>query len=325
MHCPDCGQIHTQDSAFCSDIDRPKGRARRSSIRWVVLALSFLWLLVTSDTFSTTSTKPSSLSAPQPSPATAIPSQTSAPIAETIEQALRSVHRVKVRFDANVLEPTGDKIRILSGTAQFKSQDEELEPLSYFLIKIEEDIASNSSIEFYFTHDKASVRGLAFGDHWLTLPVTDSPLDLIPSKQGLSNTTREHPYTFLAFFTGIPAFGTGNTYPVAGLPLSSGNPDETWQAAGQITINNQLVSVFNYRTVDGADWNKILPRILKKQGIIESVSSELWVGAADSLPYLIRYTLDLHMGTVLGLVQIEINLYPYDFNQPLDLPSDLPS
>ena len=82
---------------------------------------------------------------------------------------------------------------------------------------------------------------------------------------------------------------------------------------------------YSYRTADPAIWNRILPSILRANAEIERVSSELWVGAADSFPHLIRHTLDLRLDAGADLYQIEINIYLYDFNRPLDLPGDLPS
>jgi hypothetical protein len=285
----------------------------------MVLMLSVLCVLVLSISFAKGINTPRSLSSGKPvSPAPI----TSDAVAESLEQALRSVHRFKLSIDANYLEPAGNKVRILSGTAQFETQEQDAEPLSYLKFTIEGEMESDNPIEIYIKSDKISLSGLWLGNQWVT--ITSSRLESKPGTQGSSSVTMEYPYTLLTTLTGISDLEAGDFYPGMGLPFSGEHPDETWEAEGETTINGQSLYVYSYLSDDDDVWNNILPTILTDTGIIESVSSELWVESTDHLPYLIRHNLDLDLGSVLGVFQIEINIHPYDFNLPLDLPSDLP-
>jgi hypothetical protein len=321
MHCPHCGQIHAGDASFCPEAGKPIGRERKGRKPWMVLALSVLCALVLSISFAKGINAPKSLSAANPvSPAPI----TSNAVAESLEQALRSVHRFKVSIDANYLEPAGNKVRILSGMAQFESLGENAEPLSYLTLQIEGELESDNSIEIYIKSDKVSLSGLWLEDQWLTMPLTSSRLESQPGTQGSSSVSMEYPYSLLATLTGISDLEAGDFYPGMSLPFSGEHPDETWETEGETTLDGQSFYLYSYRSDNDDVWNRILPTILTDTGIIEKVSSELWVETTDYLPHLIRHTLDLHLGPVLGVFQIEINIHPYDFNLPLDLPSDLP-
>ncbi|HEY45956.1 MAG TPA: hypothetical protein G4O14_04130 [Anaerolineae bacterium] len=319
MHCPHCGQIHAGDASFCPETGKLVGRERIGHISWMVLALSVLCVLVLSISFAKGIDTSGSLSVAKPiSP---VPISSNA-VAESLQQALHSVHRFKVNIDANYLEPTGNKVRILSGMAQFETQEQDAETLSYLMFNIEGEIESDKSIEIYIKSDKVSLSGLWLDDQWLTM--TSSLLESQPGAQGSSSVSMEHPYSLLASLAGISGLEAGDFYPVMGLPFSGEHLNETWETEGETTLDGQPYFLYSYRSEDKEIWNRILPTILTDTGIIEKVSSELWVETTDYLPHLIRHTLDLDMGPVLGAFQIEINIHPYDFNLPLDLPSDLP-
>lgn len=239
-----------------------------------------------------------------------------------MEQALRSVQRFKVSIDANYLESAGNKVRILSGVAQFETQEHDAEPLSYLKFKIEGEMESDNPIEIYIKSDKISVSGLLLDDQWVT--ITSSRLESKPGAQGSSSASMEYPFSLLATLTGLSDLEAGDFYPGMGLHFSGEHRDEPWEIKGETTLDGQSLYLYSYRSDDDDVWNRFLPTILTDTGIIEKVSSELWVETTDYLPYLIRHTLDLHLGPVLGVFQIEINIHPYDFNLPLDLPSDLP-
>lgn len=304
---------------MCPEAGKPIGRERKGHLPWMVLALSVLCALVLSLSFAKVINTPRSPTAEKPvSPA----SLTSNAVAESLEQALRSVHRFKVSIDANVLEPAGNKVRILSGIAQFETQEQDAEPLSYLKLKIEGEIESDDPIEIYIKSDKVSLSGIWLGDQWVT--ITSSRFESKPGTQGSSSVSMEYPYSLLATLTGISSLEAGDFYPGMGLPFSGERLDETWENEGETTLDGQSLYLYSYRSEDDDVWNRILPTILTDTGIIEKVSSELWVETTNYLPHLIRHTLDLHLGPVLGVFQIEINIHPYDFNLPLDLPSDLP-
>jgi hypothetical protein len=286
----------------------------------MVLALSALCVLVLSISFAKAIYTPRSLSAAKP--ISQAPITTNAIVAESMEQALRSVQRFKVSIDANYLESAGNKVRILSGVAQFETQEQDAEPLSYLKFKIEGEMESDNPIEICIKSDTASLRGLLIDDQWLT--ITSSRLESKPGAQGSSSVSMEYPFSLLTTLTGLSDLEAGDFYPGMGLPFSGEHLDEPWETEGETTLDGQSLYLYSYRSDDDEVWNNFLPTILTDTGIIEKVSSELWVDATDYLPYLIRHTLDLHLGPVLGVFQIEINIHPYDFNLPLDLPSDLP-
>ena len=318
MHCPHCGQIHTGDTSFCPEVGKPIDREPKGHIPYLVLALSFLCALVWSLSLAKRIITPGPISAAKhvsPAPIT------SNAVAESLEQALRSVHRLKVNIDANYLEPTGNRVRILSGTAQFENQEGDAEPISYLKLKIEGELESDNSIEIYIKRDKVSLSGLWLSDQWVT--ITNSPLESKPGAQGSSSVSMEYPNSLLAALTGISDLEAGDFYPAMRLPLSGEHHDQTWETEGETTLGGQPFYTYSYRSEDDV-WNRILPTILTDTGIVEKISSQLWVGTTDYLPHLIRHTLDLDLGPVLGVFQIEINIHPYDFNLPLDLPIDLP-
>lgn len=286
----------------------------------MVLALSALCVLVLSISFAKAIYTPRSISTVKPvSPA---PITSNPAVTKSLEQALRSVHRFKVSIDANYLETAGNKVRILSGIAQFETQGQDAEPLSYLKFTIEGEMESDNPIEIYIKSDTVSLSGLLFDDQWVT--ITNSHLESKPGAQGSSGISMEYPYSLLASLTGISGLEKGDFYPGMGLPFSGEHLDKPWETEGETTLDGQLLYLYSYRSDDDEVWNNFLPTILTDTGIIEKASSELWVDATDYLPYLIRHTLDLHLGPVLGVFQIEINIHPYDFNLPLDLPSDLP-
>lgn len=324
MHCPHCGQIHAGEASFCPEAGKPIIRERKGHTTWMVLALSVLCVLVLGISFAKAIYTPRSLSAAKPVSPTPTTSNAHAAVAKSLEQALRSVHRFKVSIDANYLEPAGNKVRILSGLAQFETQEQDAEPLSYLTLQIEGEMESDNSIEIYIKSDKVSLSGLWLDDQWLTMPLTSSRLESKPGAQESSSVSMEYPYSLLATLTGISDLEAGDFYPGMGLPFSGEHLDETWETKGETTLDGQSFYLYSYRSEDDDVWNRILPTILTDTGIIEKVSSELWVETTDYLPHLIRHTLDLHLGPVLGVFQIEINIYPFDFNLPLDLPSDLP-
>ena len=319
MHCLHCDQIHAGDASFCPETGTLISRERKGHIPWIVLALSVLCVLVLSISFAKVIYTPRSLSPAKPvSPA----SITSNAVAESLEQALRSVHRFKVSIDANYLEPEGNKVRILSGIAQFETQEQDAEPLSYLKFTIEGEMESDNPIEIYVKSDKVSLSGLMLNDQWVT--IASSQLESKPGNQGSSGVSMEYPFSLLATLTGISDLEAGDFYPGMGLPFSGEHLDEPWETEGETTLDGQLLYFYSFRSDDDDVWNRFLPTILTDTGIIEKISSELWVETTNYLPYLIRHTLDLHLGPVLGVFQIEINIHPYDFNLPLDLPSDLP-
>ncbi len=322
MHCPHCGQFHDRDASFCLDTGKPIGRERIGHIPWMVLALLGLSALVLRISFAKGINTPRSLSAAKSVSPLLITSNGQTSIAESLEQALRSVDRFKVNIEANYLEPKGNKVRILSGIAQFESQSEGAEPLSYLKLNIEGEMESDNSIEIYFKNDKVSLSGLWLDDQWFT--VTSSRPKSMPGAQGLSSVSMEYPYSLLASLTGISDLEAGNFYSGMGLLFSGKHLNEAGETDDETVLDGQSFFVYNLRSKDNEVWNRILPTILTDTGIIEKVSSELWLDPTDYLPHLIRHTLDLDLGPVLGAFQIEINIYPYDFNLPLDLPSDLP-
>jgi hypothetical protein len=320
VHRPHCDQIHVGDTAFCPETGKPINRERKGHVPWVVLALSVLCILVMSISFTRGTNSPRSLSAEKP--VSQVPFTSNATVAESLEQAIRSVERFKVSIDANYLESAGNKVRILSGTAQFETQEQDAGPLSYLKLQVEGELESDRPIEIYIKGDKVSLSGLLLDDQWVT--ISSSQLESKPGTQGSSDVSMEYPYSLLATLTGISDLEAGDFYPGMALPYSDEDLDELWETEGETIINGQSLFLYSYSSDNDDVWDRFLPTILTDTGIIEKGSSELWVETTDYLPYLIRHTLDLHLGPVLGVFQIEINIHPYDFNLPLDLPSDLP-
>lgn len=320
MQCPHCDQIHVGDATFCPETGKPINRGRKGHVPWVVLALSVLCVLVVSISFTRGTNTPISLSATKLISQAPIPS--SAAVAESLEQALRSVQRFKVSIDANYLEPAGNRVRILSGIAQFETLDQDAGPLSYLKLKVEGELESDHPIEIFIKGDKVSLSGLLLDDQWVT--ISGSQLESKSGTQGSSGVSMEYPYSLLATLTGISDLEAGDFYPGMGLPSSDDHLEEIWETEGETTIDGHSLFLYSYSSDNDDVWNRFLPTILTDTGIIKKGSSELWVETTDYLPYLIRHTLDLQLGPILGVFQIEINIHPYDFNLPLDLPSDLP-
>jgi hypothetical protein len=320
VHCPHCDQIHAGDASFCPETGKLINRERKGHVAWVVLALSVLCILVVSISFTRDTNSPRSLSAKKS--VSQAPITSNATVAESLEQALHSVQRFKVSLDANYLDPAGNRVRILSGTAQFETQGQDAGPLSYLKLQVEGELESDHPIEIYIKGDKVSLSGLLLDDQWVT--ISSSQLESKPGTQGSSDVSMEYPYSLMATLTGISDLEAGDFYPGMGLPNSDEDLDDFWETEGETTIDGQSLFLYSYSSDNDDVWNQFLPTILTDTGIIKKGSSELWVKTTDYLPYLIRHTLDLHLGPVLGVFQIEINIHPYDFNLPLDLPGDLP-
>jgi hypothetical protein len=300
-------------------------QARRCHVLRFILTVSILCLLLVSCSLRTA--RPSDFTTYTPVPTPSIPVSETDDVhnTETIESGLLSVRRFKVRFDAGIREPSGNLVQILRGTGQFESRGGRSEPLSYLWMHLEGESDSESSIEILLSSGMVSARGMGLGDRWIAMTLGSSARQGVPEKQGNSSLAMDDPTALLVAMAGMPGMRDVNLYPETGLPASGEDLDKGWEFVGEATLNGQTVYQYSYRSNEGGTLNRVMPSILQDAGIIAGFSTDLWVGALDGYPHRICHTLDLSLGFLLESTQIEINLYPYDFNVSLDLPSDLPS
>jgi hypothetical protein len=299
-------------------------QARRHGVLHLTLTVCVLCLSLVS--CSLTTDRSSNLTAPTPIPTSAIPVDDTddVPSTEVFDRSLLSVERFKMRFDAGYRGPSGNLVKILRGTGQFESRGRESEPLSYLRMHLEGDRDPESSIEIYFTKNMVSARGMGLGDRWIGMPLSRSRSYRISEPQGISNLAMDDPNALLVAMAGMPGMRDAGFYSYPGLSHSSEDLGEGWEVLGESTLDGQAVYRYGYRPSDDEMWKRIMPGVLIDTGIIERFSSELWIGAADGHPRRIHQALAISLGGFLESTQIEINLYPYDFNEPLSLPSDLP-
>ena len=184
---------------------------------------------------------------------------------------------------------------MLSGIAQFESTGDNAKPLSYI---------STNQMDIFLSESKAAIRYGA--DEWQGIPLADS-----------------FTATIARISEVMPDITPKDLFAATGLRLTSKNLDSFWQSFGTTELDGQQVYSFQRESKDTIVWNGIFS-VASPGLIVERTLTELWVGIANNLPYRVRYTLYMKNTQSDFDGTLEINLYPYDYNEPLSLPIDLP-
>ncbi len=226
---------------------------------------------------------------------------------EGIEHALKSIRKLKIRIDAQMT----DGRKILIGNAQFESLGEDDNPIRYLSLQPNDLLSSvvgSWEIELFATHDQVLYRGPLSDYQWTELPA-------------------EAPH--LASFSELSKRTLDSLLNSTGLHLSSVHLDNDWDFLGITEFDGEKVYRFQNKSKLGLAWNEILPinGISYSDGEIASTITELWIGVADNLPQRVRHSVlipefVITEGETINF-SFEVNLYPYDYNEPLDLPNEL--